>query len=75
MPVGNFRGNNVPGHARRHSAVSCAEMAQLFEMPFRLWTRLGPSKHVLGGMHTGVTWRIPLNRPCAAAMRPFVKLL
>jgi len=26
-------------------------------------------------MHIGVTWRIQLNRPCAAAMRPYVKLL
>jgi len=27
------------------------------------------------GMHNGATWRIRLNRPCAAAMRPYVKLL
>jgi len=26
-------------------------------------------------VHIGATWRIRLNRPCAAAMRPFVKLL
>jgi len=26
-------------------------------------------------VHIGVTWRIRLNRPSAAAMRPFVKLL
>jgi len=26
-------------------------------------------------MHIGATWRIRLNRPCAAAMRPCVKLL
>jgi len=26
-------------------------------------------------MHIGDTWRIRLNRPCAAAMRPSVKLL
>ena len=26
-------------------------------------------------MHIGATWRIQLNRPCAAAMRPYVKLL
>ena len=24
----------------------------------------------LGGVHTGSTWRIAFNRPCAAAMRP-----
>jgi len=27
------------------------------------------------GVHNGATWRIRLNRPCAAAMRPYVKLL
>jgi len=37
----------------------------------------GPRKHVLGlrGVHTGATWRIPLNRPCAASMRPVFKLI
>ena len=35
----------------------------------------GPRKHVLGAVYTGATWFIPLNRPCAAAMRPVVKLL
>jgi len=32
---------------------------------------VGSRKHVLGGVHTGITWRIPLNRSCAAAMRLF----
>jgi len=27
------------------------------------------------GVHTGATWRIWPHRPCAAAMRPYVKLL
>jgi len=31
---------------------------------------LGPRKHVLHGVHIDVTWRIRLNRPYAAAMRP-----
>jgi len=26
------------------------------------------------GVHIGATWRMRLNRPCAAAMRPYVKL-
>jgi len=30
---------------------------------------------VLDGVHIGATWRIRLNRPCAPAMRPYVKLL
>jgi len=29
----------------------------------------------LYGVHIGATWRIRLNCPCAAAMRPYVKLL
>jgi len=27
------------------------------------------------GVHIGATWRIRLNRPCVAAIRPYVKLL
>jgi len=27
------------------------------------------------GVHFGTTWRIRLNRPCAAAMRPYAKFL
>jgi len=40
-----------------------------------VWTCVGPRKHVLDGVQIGATWRIPLNCPCAAAMRPYVKLL
>jgi len=36
-------------------------MAELIEMPFGLWTWVSPRKHVLGWVHTGATWRIPLN--------------
>jgi len=48
---------------------------ELIEMPFGIWFRVGPRKHVVDGVHTGTTWRIRRNRSCAAAMRPFVKLL
>jgi len=65
----------MPGRARRYSAVSCAKMAAPIVMPFGWWTRVNPRKLVLGGVHTGATWRIQLSRPCAAAMRTFVKLL
>ena len=48
-------------------------MAEPIEMPFGLWTRVGPMKHVLDGrMHIAATWRIRMKRPCAAAIRPFV---
>jgi len=40
--VAIFRGKDMPGHARLHSAVSCTKMAEPIEMPFGLWTRVGP---------------------------------
>ena len=40
--------------------------------PFGLWTRVSRRKHLLHGGHIGATWRIQLNRPCAAAMRPYM---
>jgi len=49
--------------------VSCAKTVEPIEMPFGLWTRVSSRVHVLSGVHTGATWRIPLYRPCAAAMR------
>jgi len=27
------------------------------------------------GVHIGITWRIRLNRPCVAAMRPFCQVI
>jgi len=50
-----FRGKVMPGHSRRHFAVSCAKMAELIEMPFGLWTRVGRRKYALHGEH----WRAP----------------
>jgi len=38
-----FRGKDMPGHVRRHSAVSCANMAEPIEMPFVLMTLVGPT--------------------------------
>jgi len=58
------------------SAVSCAKTAEPIKMPFRMWTRVGPRKHVLDGVHFGATWRMLLNRPCAGGDAAFfVKLL
>ena len=42
-----FRAKDMPRDARRHSAFSCAKMAELIEIPFGLWTRVGPWNHVL----------------------------
>jgi len=58
-----------------NTAMNCAKMAEPIEMLFGLLTQVGPRKHVLGDVHSGATWRIPvLNRPCAAAMRPFCQI-
>jgi len=55
--------------------VSCAKAAEPIEMPFGTWTQVGTRKHVLGGVHSGAMWQIPLNRPCVAVMVPVIKLL
>ena len=47
-------------------------MTELTEMLFRLWSRVGPRKPILGAVHTGETWRIPLTRQYAAAMLHFL---
>ena len=46
---GSFEGKGMPRHTRRHSDVSCAKAAEPIEMPFGLWSQVGPGKHVLGG--------------------------
>jgi len=35
-------GNDMPRHARRNSAVSCAKISEPIELPFGLWTHMGP---------------------------------
>jgi len=47
-----FTGKDVPG---RHSAMSCAKVAEPIQMSFRWWTRVGPRKHVLH--EVGAHWR------------------
>jgi len=62
-------------HAGRSvTVVIPAKTAQPIEMPFGLRIRVGPRKHVVGGVHTVAAWRIPLNRSRAAAMRPFCQI-
>jgi len=40
------------------------------------WRQLAKMKMMtIEFMHIGATWRIQLNRPSAAAMQPYVKLL
>ena len=65
----------MPGHVRRQSAVSCAKMADLIEIPSRLWTRVGPKKHCI---RWGAHWRHltnTTNLQCAVAMRSFYRII
>jgi len=48
-----------------HDREPCKKTAEPIE---GIWTRAGWRKHALDRVHTGATWRIRLNRPCAAAM-------
>jgi len=49
-------------------------MVKPIEMPFGTSTLVGPRNHVLNGADVGATWRIRVNRPCAAVMRPFCQI-
>jgi len=62
-------------HARQHWDVSCAKTAEPVEI--RLGSGLGWVEASMCYMarHIGATWQIRLNRSCAVAMRPYVKLL
>ena len=76
MQRSNFSGKDMPVHAQRCSALSCANIAEPTEMPFGLWSRVGRrKKHCITWEHISATWRIQMNRPCASAMRPYVKSL
>jgi len=41
----NFEGKGMPVHPE-DTAVNCAKTAEPIEMPFGLWTRVGPIKRV-----------------------------
>jgi len=60
---------------RSVTVVSPAKTVEPIKMPFGIWTRVGGRKQYKVEVHASATWRIPLNRPCAAPMRPVVKLL
>jgi len=46
-----IRGKDIPGHAWRHSAMSCAEVAEAINLQFGLWTRVGWRKHKFSRIH------------------------
>jgi len=43
-----FSGKDVPGHARRHSIVSCAKTAEQIELLFGFWATVGRMKRRRG---------------------------
>jgi len=50
MRRGNYKGEEAAHFiVQGLSAVSCAETAKPTDLSFRLWTRVGPTKHVLDG--------------------------
>jgi len=67
-----IKGKDMPGHARRQSAMSCAKMAEPIDFPFKLWTWVGRGSttsvvfarfrqcHLMGG-HLSATWRFALR--------------
>jgi len=78
-----IRGIDIPGYVIWHSAVSCAKIAELINLAFGYvlgWAEGSTSFNrvcqcALMGGHIGATWQMQLNRPSAAAMRPYVQLL
>jgi len=51
MGSGNFLGGKRTSHCKvyRYSMVICAKTVEPIEMPFGLWTRMGPRNRVLDG--------------------------
>ena len=89
MERGTFDGAAARCKVYGHSAVNCAK--RLNQSICRLGCELGWAEgsissivfarwrqcalHALMGGHIGASWRIRLNRPSAAAMHSYVKLL
>jgi len=69
-----FRGKDMHGHAQWHSAVSCAKWLNQLRCCLLCGLGLAQESTLNMGVHIGATWRIPMNRPCAAAMRSFCQI-
>jgi len=84
MGRGNFAGAGHSIVKHRDTMQKRAKTAGPVEMPFGLWTQVGRRKHKFNCVrhmasmcpHGSAPWlTIRLNRPCAAVMWPYVKLL
>jgi len=76
LPVerGNFGGER--GAHSKIYAISCAKTAELIDLSFGLWTRVGPRKHRFNRIRqVALMCPILLNRLSAAVMRSYVNLL
>jgi len=45
-----FEGGNGQIFVKHRDSFRCAKTAEPVEMPFEMWTRVGPRKHVLDGL-------------------------
>jgi len=72
MRRGNF--GEVIAHCKvqGHSAVSCAETAELIDLPFGLWTQVGRMKHKFSRIRYRAHWLHLANT--IEPMRSYVKL-
>ena len=81
-----IRGKDMPGYARRHSAMSCAKLAKSIDFPFGLWTQVGRIKKKFNRIrqvapmcpHWRAHWRNlenTIESSVCGAMQPYVKLL
>ena len=62
----------MPGHARRHSAVSCAKISELIDLPFGLWAGVGRRKHNFSPIHQVVnTIEPPMMQGCGLMSNGF----
>jgi len=65
-------GRPSPGHAWICSAVDILKRDSAGGSTGTVWM---PIRVYWMGVYVGLTWRIRFNRPYAAAVRPYVKLL
>jgi len=59
---GQFWGEKEAAHCKvpGPSVESSAKTAEPIKMSFGMWTRMGPCKHLLDGVHIGATYRLSM---------------
>jgi len=72
MRRGSFEGGDCRLIVKYRDKIGCTDRDAVWD------AESGGSREPLGlldEIHISDTWRMRLNRPCAAAMQPYVKLL